>query len=240
MNYLTKIGAITACMLLLGACGSSNDDDDDDTVSNAEFEVRLTNLTNGQTLSPVAVMLHNSGFNSFIDGQASSLALELLAEGGDNTDVLGEVQAATQHVASASTAGAVGPGAVSPAVTLTVPNDDLDDLRLSVISMLVVTNGAFTGLNATDISNMQTGESRTFNGPTWDSGTEANTETAATIPALAGEGFNPARNDIFDRVRFHQGVVTSASPEFGLATSALTDTHRFLNPSSRIVVTRTQ
>lgn len=239
MNYLTKIGAITACMLLLGACGSSNDDDDD-TVTDAEFEVRLTNLTNGQTLSPVAVMMHKSGFNSFVDGEASSLALELLAEGGDNTDVLGEVQAATQHVASASTAGAVGPGVISPAVTLTVPNDDLGDLQLSVISMLVVTNDAFTGLNATDISNMQTGESRTFNGPTWDSGTEANSETAATIPALAGEGFNPVRNDLFDRVRFHQGVVTNASPEFGLATSALTETHRFLNPSSRIVVTRTQ
>ena len=40
-------------------------------------------------------------------------------------------------------------------------------------------------------------------------GTEANTETAATIPGLGGEGTNLTRDDIIDRVRFHQGVVTN-------------------------------
>lgn len=250
MNHVLKLGAITLATTLLVACSSSNDDDNDDgeTVvspvaeQDAMFEVRITNLTNAQPLSPVAIMLHQSGFNSFIDGEAASLALELLAEGGDNADVLGEVQAATQHIASASTDGPVPPQSISDAVSFTVPTDDLSDVRLSVISMLVSTNDAFTGANAANISNMIVGDVVTMSGPTWDSGTEANTETSGTMPGpgFGGEGFNGARDDILDVVRFHGGVVTGESAEFGLSTSDLEDEHRFLNPSSRIVVTRVQ
>ena len=225
--------------VMLAACGSS-DDDDDVTVEQARFEVQVINLTQAQPISPVAVMLHSSGFNSFVDGESASLALELLAEGGDNSDVLGEVQAAVQHVASDSTDGPVAPATASPVLGFDVALDDLDDLRLSVIGMLVLTNDAFTGTNAADISALEVGDTLNISGPTWDSGTEANSETAATLPGLAGEGFNVNRDDPIDRVRFDQGVVTSASPEFGLASSALTEVHRFLNPSSRIVVTRTQ
>ena len=43
----------------------------------------------------------------------------------------------------------------------------------------------------------------------WDSGTEANSETAATIPGPAGggEGFNATRDDS-DTVSFHSGVIS--------------------------------
>ncbi|MEM7564394.1 MAG: spondin domain-containing protein, partial [Pseudomonadota bacterium] len=238
MNNSIKIGAIALTAMALGACGSSDSDDDEIVLQDAEFEVRVINLTQAQPISPVAIMLHNSGFNSFIDGETASPALELLAEGGDNSDILGEVQAASQHVDSASTAGAVMPFTSSATVSLTVPASELNDLRLSTIGMLILTNDAFTGTNASNISGMSVGDSISINGPTWDSGTESNTETAASIPGLAGEGFNVARDDIIDRVRFHQGVVTSASSDFGLASSSLNETHRFLNPSSRIVVTR--
>lgn len=249
MKHVLKFGALVIASSFLAACSSSDDNPADtgsptppDSTQDAMFEIQVTNLTNAQPLSPVAVMLHQGGFNSFIDGESSSLALELLAEGGDNADVLSDAQAATQHIASASTDGPVPPQMISPTVSLSVPTDDLADLRLSVISMLVRTNDAFTGSNATDISNMGVGDTLTMNGPTWDSGTEANTETSATIPGpdFGGEGFNGARDDILDVVRFHGGVVTNESTEFGLATSDLEDQHRFLNPSSRIVVTRVQ
>lgn len=249
MNYVLKLGAIALTTTLLAACSSGDDNNSDndpgltpDIGQDAMFEVQITNLTNAQPLSPVAIMLHQSGFNSFIDGETSSLALELLAEGGNNADVLSEVQAATQHMASASTDGPVPPQTISEAVSLIVPADKLDDMRLSVISMLVRTNDAFTGTNAANISNMMVGDIVMMNGPTWDSGTEANTETTATLPGpgFDGEGFNGARDDILDVVRFHGGVVTNESTDFGLATSDLEDQHRFLNPSSRIVITRVQ
>jgi hypothetical protein len=70
----------------------------------------------------------------------------------------------------------------------------------------------------------------------WDAGTEANDELAATIPGPAGggEGFNADRNDD-DRVAFHSGVI---SQDDGLASSALSANHRFLNPGAQLVITR--
>ena len=240
-------------LLVLAACGSSNNNNGQAAVppppppppppvADATFEVSVTNLTLAQPLSPVAVMLHRAGFNSFIDGETASLALELMAEEGDNTDVLGEVAASAEHLASGSTAGPVPPLSASDAVSLSFPSDQLDDVRLSVVTMLVHTNDAFSGANANNVSDMEVGDSITFTGPTWDAGTEANDELGISIPGpdFGGEGFNAARDDRIDRVRFHQGVVTSTSVESGLATSSLVERHRFDNPTTRITITRTE
>ena len=211
-------------------------------VADATFEVQVTNLTLAQPLSPVAVMMHRAGFNSFIDGEPASAALELLAEEGDNADVLGEVTAAAEHLASGSTTGPVAALSAADPVVLSFPSDQLDDVRLTIISMLVHTNDAFSGVNAADISDMAVGDSLIFTGPTWDAGTENNDELGSEIPGpdFGGEGFNAARDDLIDRVRFHQGVVTSASIESGLATSSLQERHRFDNPTTQIVVSRTE
>lgn len=247
-----RITAPLAALLVLTACSDSNNNGPaaapppppppPPPIADATFEVSVTNLTLAQPLSPVAVMLHRAGFNSFIDGETASLALELMAEGGDNTDVLGEVAAAAEHLASGSTAGPVPPSSASDVVSLSFPSDQLDDVRLSVVTMLVHTNDAFSGVNANNVSNMAVGDSITFTGPTWDAGTEANDELGVSLPGpdFGGEGFNAARDDRIDRVRFHQGVVTSASVESGLATSSLAERHRFDNPTTRITITRTE
>jgi len=242
-----KMMSVLLATGVLAACSSSDNDDADDQAPggvqlDAQFEVRVTNLTNAQPFSPVAVMLHEPGFQSFVDGESASLALELLAEGGDNSDVLGEVEAASEFVAAGSTDGPVPPRSISPAVTLTVPTDSLPDLNISVISMLVHTNDGFTGTNATNISGMNVGDTRTMVGPTWDAGTEINSELGSTIPGpeFSGEGFNVERDDLINRVRFHQSVVSNESSEFGLPSSDLSDRHRFLNPTSRIQITRIQ
>lgn len=266
MKDLTQISTIRAvllvlCLLILTACGGNNgngNNDDDgangDTsgdggdgnqtppaeVSDATFEVTITNLTRAQPMSPVAIMLHQTGFNSFTDGQPASPGLELLAEGGDNTDVLAEVEARDEHLASGSTDGPIPPATIGDPVNLTFPSDQLEDMRISVITMLVHTNDAFSGVNAVDISNMEVGDTIALTGPTWDAGTEINDELGANLPGpdFGGEGFNGARDDLFDRVRFHQGVVTNTSLESGLADSSLEERHRFDNPTTKIVVSR--
>ena len=248
MKTYLKFAALGLSAALLAACSSSNDDPAPAPTpapppppADAQFEVRVINLTNAQPLSPVAVIMHRSGFNNFIDGETASEAVELLAEGGDNSDVLEAAEAADQHIVSGSTEGPIGPrsGTDTP-VALDVPNDQLANLRLSVMTMLVHTNDAFTGLNAMNISNMAVDERRILNAPVWDAGTELDNELATAMPGpdFGGEGFNATRDDRIDRVRFHNGVVTSASDTFGLPTSALGEQHRFLNPASRIIVTR--
>jgi len=236
MNFSRmKIGSIALSAMVLAACGGGGNNNN--VVEDAQFEITTTNLTNAQIMSPVAVIMHNAGFNNFIDGETASVAVETLAEGGDNAPLLADAAVADEYIVSGS-AGPVLPSSVGSALTLDVPADQLSDLRLSVMSMLIRTNDAFTGLNATNISDMEVGSSRTFTAPTWDAGTEFDDEAAVNIPGADGEGFNAARNDRINRVRFHNGVVTNASPEFGLASSDLVEADRFLNPTSRITVRR--
>lgn len=236
MKHLHELSLLALFGVLVGACG----DDDPPPPGDVQLQVRITNLTNAQPLSPVAVIMHRSGFNSFMDGEVASTALEILAEGGDNTDVLSEARDADEHVASGTTVGPVPPRTISPPVTLTVPFAALTDLRLTVLSMLVHTNDAFTGVNAAGVGSRVVSGSVRLTGPTWDAGTEANNERGDSMPGpdFAGEGFNAARDDPINRVRFHQGVVTQASVESGFAASSLLERHRFDNPTSRIVVTR--
>ena len=55
-------------------------------------------------------------------------------------------------------------------------------------------------------------------------------------PAGGGEGFNANRDDEADRVSMHSGVV---SQDDRLASSALTEQHRFDNPVARVRIERT-
>lgn len=221
--------------------------------ADATYTVSVVNLTQSQPMSPPAIVMHQSGFNAFIDGEPASFGIEVMAEGGSPVDLLVEAQAAPEHIVSvpASDVALVPPLAISEDETLVVPSENVGDLRLTLLTMMIDTNDAFTGTNAVDISNMTVGEQRIFNQPTWDAGTEDNLETADTMPGPAAqqagglaEGFNPARDDIQPVVHFHQGVVTSANANDpsreGLSTSILTEIDRWDNPASRIVVTRTQ
>ena len=67
------------------------------------YDITVTNLTTSQPLSPIAIVLHPSGYLWTVGG-VPSVELEMMAEGGDNSGLL------TLGIASASGAGAIGPG----------------------------------------------------------------------------------------------------------------------------------
>ncbi|CAA0079147.1 Uncharacterised protein [BD1-7 clade bacterium] len=247
MKLIRLTGALAA-VAMLAACSDDDNDGGDDAARsvNARFEVKVVNLTAAQPLSPLAIIAHDNAYRAFVDGTVATEGLEVLAEAGDNADLLAEARAAEAHLASVS-----GPG-VPPLTTLATPvsvsftTNDIENARLTVVTMLVNTNDAFTGINAANVGGMAVGQSRTFNAPAWDSGTEANTETAASIPgpAAGGTGFAAEKELRADNsqvpVRFHPGVVGNTNTEDGLPTSVLGEIHRFDNPVSRIIVTRVQ
>jgi hypothetical protein len=202
----------------------------------ATFEVTVSNLTNGQPLSPVAVIAHQSGYAVFTVGDAATAALETLAEGGDNSALIAEADANAMVMASASGAAPIGP-AGSETVSIEVLQTDLPGLKVSVSSMLVNTNDAITGLNGAAVADMVAGDSISWRTIAYDSGTEANTESAAHIPGPAGggEGFNAVRDDIEDRVAAHTGVV---GQDDGFASSDLNGQHRFDNPVAQVTIDR--
>lgn len=244
MNKLISLNVrrpiiVTALALALVACGN----DDNDPVNMVEpeptpeptpvtysYEVTIQNLTNAQPVSPVAVVLHNEG-TLWEVGAAASTALELMAEGGDNSELL----ALANVLSSASGSAPIGPGASE---SITVSIDDNAESKLSVATMLVNTNDAFTGWSSLDLSAMAVGDSWTGMGKVYDAGTEMNSEAMGTMPGPAdgGEGYNVMRDDV-DFVSGHPGVV---GMEDGLTASVLTQAHRFDNPAIKITVMRTQ
>ncbi|MGI9305086.1 MAG: spondin domain-containing protein [Gammaproteobacteria bacterium] len=229
---LTMAITLAATVTLYG-CG-----DNDDPAAMRTFDVTVTNLTNSQPMSPVAVVAHNGGFSSFSVGQPASAGLELLAEGGDNSDFIAAADTSAAVFSTASGAGAIGPGG-SETVSVSVPDANATDLLLTVMTMLVNTNDAFSGVSGLRVADLQPNQSDTVRGISYDAGTESNTEAASDLPGPAGngEGFNAARDDRADAVTSHSGVVTA---DDGLATSGLNESHRWLNPVVQISVTRTQ
>ena len=234
---ILRFAAVGLAATLFSACSSSDDfTPPPPPPAMASFEVTLTNLTNGQPLSPIAVIAHQDAYSVFTVGGAATAGLEQLAEGGDNSALLAEADADAAVMASASGAAAIGP-AGSETVTVTVLQSELPGLTISLSSMLVNTNDAVTGVNAVPVGAFAAGDSRTMRSIAYDAGTEANTEAAAHIPGPAGggEGFNAARDDRADLVAMHAGVV---GQDDGFATSDLTGQHRFDNPIAQIRIER--
>ena len=155
----------------------------------------------------------------------------------DKTALLAEATADGSVTSSVSGTAPIGP-AGSETISIQVLESDLPDTRISVSTMLVNTNDAFSGLNGLPVGGMAAGDALTVDGIAYDAGTEANTELAAEIPGpiAGGEGFNAARNDRADQVSMHAGVI---SRDDGLASSDLSNQHRFDNPVVRVRVERT-
>lgn len=211
--------------------GCSNSNNTTTTTTAASYEITITNLTAAQPIAPVAVVLHTNGYNAGVLGSAASTGLEMLAEGGDNAQLLNDARANVAVLNAVSGAGVLMPGA-SEVITTTVT--DNAGLTLSIAGMLVNTNDGFAGLNGFNLTGLGVGESQVVPLAVYDAGTEANVETAATLPGQNGVGFDAARNDV-NVISVHRGVVTASD---GLTTSALNESHRFDNPALRIKIRR--
>lgn len=224
--------AIAASLLTLAAC-SDNDDPEELVVVEpvtSSYDVTITNLTYSQPFSPVAVVLHNEG-TLWNVGEPATEALEKLAESGDSNDFL----AISTVTASASGAGLIMPGMSE---TITISIDDNDQSLLTLATMLVNTNDAFTGLNGINLQNIAVGDTWSTMVGVYDAGTEGNSELSGTIPGPAdgGVGFDIERDDV-DFVSMHPGVV---SMDDGLMTSVLMSAHKFDQPTAKISITKTE
>lgn len=240
-NNLKKSLLVLALATTLAAC---SDNDNDPVVEEpvvvepivvepviSEFTITFSNLTAGQPLSPLSVIAFEDEA-PWTFGTTASVGLEMLAESGANEEYLNYESA----LAAVSAEGAIGPGETT---TVIITVEEQETLNLSFAAMLGNTNDAFTGLSSLDVSTLEVGGSLSRTTTAYDAGTEANTETAETVPgpAASGEGFNEIRDDTADIITMHPGIVSNQD---GLSTSALGVEHKFDNPVSKIVITRTQ
>ncbi len=224
---LTVVTILTAA--LLQGCEHEENSPPGSRVAH-QFQVDVTNLTHHQAIAPVGVILHRAGFDAFVLGVAASEGLEMLAEGGDNSQFLSDAKADRAVLRTAAGTAAIAPGGSE---SFTVKGAARDP-HLSLAGMLVNTNDGFVALNGTDISRLKKGDELTLYANVYDAGSEGNSEAAADLPGQGGEGFSANRDDR-DFVAVHAGVV---GQEDGLASSALDASYRFDNPAMRVVVTR--
>lgn len=225
--------AVGSSLLILSGCDSDDNDTTEESVT-PTYKVTVTNLTRAQPLSPPAVILHNQQYRLWQSNQPASDALEKLAEGGDTADVVSTAQASDYVYSAMAAAAPIAPGS-SADIMISTDADDM--LQLTVATMLVNTNDAFTGRTGWSIGQLSVGQSYSMTTLSYDAGTEGNTESMGTIPGPAdnGEGFNAERASDVNRVYLHPGVVTR---DDGLDSSILDQSHKFDNPVSRITVSR--
>ncbi len=203
----------------------------------ARYEVTIVNLTAAQPFSPPAVLLHGSAYQLFANGQPAGVALEALAEGGDNSGLLNMVAADAGVYAAGSADGPIGPGS-SISFTVNLPaGNPTTGTALSAAMMLVNTNDAIGAVRSLRLEALEAGQSQVWDLASFDTGTEANDELAMHIPGPAGggSGFDPARDDFINAVLPHPAPITG---DDGLADSALREIHRWVDPVGRIHIRR--
>lgn len=228
-------------MAAVSVSGCFHEDDSDNMTMMAmpntgpSYSVTITNLTNNQVLTPLAVVMHEAGYSAWALGQPASSGLEHLAEAGDVSLFLQEARANNYVVNTAAGASVIPPNS---SATVNISAGHSHSLEISLASMLADSNDAFTGVNNWVVGNLDVGESASVMTRVFDAGTEANTETGDTIPGPSSTvgatgGYSEDSDDSV--VTIHPGVVTA---DDGLSTSALDESKRWLSYAAKIVVTR--
>ena len=154
----------------------------------AQFEVEITNLSHAIYFTPFLVAAHPDGNNLFTVGQPASANLQAMAEGGDISGLVGDMNAIGATVVENPAGGLLAP---ATSITFSMNTDATSNDFLSLVSMLLPTNDGFTGLNAIEIPTEP--GTYVFNLPAYDAGTEGNDEllTGGGAPGVAGIPADP-------------------------------------------------
>lgn len=170
------------------------------------YEVTVTNLTRGQQFTPILAARHDDSVRLFDLGRPARAELATLAEEGNPAPLAG------WFVAQPGTAGVTnGNGLTNPgaSTTLVLESRAGSFPRLSVAAMLIPTNDAFFAANnvALPLGN----ETLVLLVPAYDSGSERNDETCASIPGpffaeCGGSGGGARAGGGEEYVHIHAGM----------------------------------
>lgn len=166
------------------------------------YEVTITNLSRGQTFTPILVASHTDAVRLFEPGQPASPELAILAEAGDTGPLTG-LLLSDPAVSDVTDSGApLGPGQ-----TVTVEVSARHATNISVAAMLVPTNDAFMALNGARAP-LWFRRSETFRVPAYDAGSEPNDESCDSIPGppavCTGEAVSDEDGEGY--VHIHAGI----------------------------------
>ncbi len=157
--------------------------------SGGEYDVTITNMSHSQPFSPGVIVTHDDTASLFAVGETASEGVRLIAENGDPTTALSELDGApgVSHVVNTGAAvhrkGGPGPDQLTVRVMA-----DPGAGYLSMSIMLICTNDGFVGLNSVKLPKGP--ETAVYFPDGYDAGTEANDELATSIVDPCG-GIGP-------------------------------------------------
>ena len=203
------------------------------------WEVRITNLTGGQPLTPPIIATHRGTRLLFEVGRPATFEIKEIAENGNLAPMMGvlgsEKSVAEWTVVFGATVPPVLPGEEVVTTIGSVPGARW----LSFAAMLICTNDGFTGLDAVALP--RRGQSITVYSDGYDAGTEINTEDFADIvppcPPLTGVPSTDAGSGVSDPALAENGVIHHHGGIVG-GIDLVPAIHDWDNPVARIVITR--
>ncbi|MGB5339867.1 MAG: spondin domain-containing protein [Gammaproteobacteria bacterium] len=152
------------------------------------YEVTVTNLTRGQSFTPILVASHRPGVPPlFTVGHAASDELAALAEGGA-TDLLTGVLDDDSAVVEVQTVD----GLLEPGLSKTFMVSGAKGARqITLAAMLIPTNDTFFALSGAALPRGR--DTVTYQSPGYDAGSEPNDELCVSIPGpvCGGAGGSP-------------------------------------------------
>lgn len=200
--------------------------------------VEITNMTNALYYTPLLVSAHNKHAHVFEAGTTASASLQAMAEGGNLSGLITDLDSVGANNSVNPAAGLLAPGA-STTTSLTV---NRGNRYLSIAAMLLPTNDGFVGLDAMKIPKKE--GRHTFYLNAYDAGTEANDEVinGGGAPGTPGIPADPGGNsgtgasgvtgaDHNSTVHIHRGVAGGPNSDLNAAV------HKWLNPVAKVVVT---
>lgn len=150
------------------------------------YTVTITNLTEGQPLTPALVATHKGSDGLFTVGKAAGFGLKEIAENGNLDPMVDRVSTDPDFADLAVVPGNTGVPPVMPGETVTFHIGAASPYNfLSWASMLICTNDGFTGVDALKLPK-KPGGSVTAYTQAYDAGTEINTEDFADIVPPCG------------------------------------------------------
>jgi hypothetical protein len=145
--------------------------------ANTTYEITVTNLTKGQTFTPILTAIHRGDVALFEVGGEASAGLGTLAEGGDTSLLTEELEDLGERSVGAV---ATEPGLLGPGETRTFRIAAHRNFRhLSMAAMLIPTNDTFFALNNVRLPHFR---DASYSAPAYDAGTEENDQNCANIP----------------------------------------------------------
>lgn len=162
------------------------------------YAVTITNVTAGQSFTPLLVITHKKGHPLLTLGSPASPELMRIAEGGDTGPFQQSLMDSGMAYDAMSSEGLLGPG---QSVTLHVKSKGRFRY-LTIAGMLLPTNDGVIAVNGMHLPK----GSHTKMVPAYDGGTELNDELCANIPGphCGGEPFSVEDGEGF--VHIHPGI----------------------------------